>query len=92
MIYYIKVPVTASLGVDEKDFSNVEIQVFTCAGEAMEMTEDHVATIFAEGVLGGLKGGLLDLDFARARLQAEEVGNLAKQNAADVLDRKRTLC
>ena len=76
------------LGKNEKDFSYVGVEMY--GPEAVVIPGDPKIRFFAEGKLGGLKGGLLDLHTKRRVMNQEDIKILAEETTDQLLEKKRT--
>lgn len=76
------------LGKNEKDFSNVRVEMY--GPEGVMIAGDPKIRFFAEGKLGGLKGGLLDLHTKRKVMNQEDIKNLAEETTDQIIQKKRT--
>ena len=92
-IYGFWLPTHGALGKDEKDFSNVRVEVLISDEKApgAEHTENHTAMIFASGKLGMLVGGLLNMEDQRVPLQRVEIKQAAEATVEDRIEKKRTV-
>lgn len=87
-IYLFRIPVSAPLGEDEKDYSAVQVSVFSQDG--ILATENRTLEYFSTGRLGCLTGGLLNLDDRRKVMSKKDVAHLAEATTEARLATKRT--
>lgn len=87
-IYFFEVPVATGLGTDDKSFGKVTVRVCNSQGSFLE--EKPRAEFFPDGKLGGLKGGLLDLQVVRKVLTQSDIKALSEQTTEQSLETNRT--
>lgn len=87
-LYMFKIPKDEAIGVNEKDFSNVSVEVFKPDGTPSD--EPPKPEFFTTGKLGVLSGGLLNVKDQRKPMSKEDVQAMAVFEVKEKLENKRT--
>ena len=90
VVFLFKIPTgeDQQLGKSEVDFSNVVIEAYTKDGKPL--AETPKVAIFGTGKLGGLKGGLNNLQDQREVLDKGKIVALARDAMKEKLAKSRT--